>query len=139
MNFIKQIYRRICNFFYWGWKLNDTCDWDYSSIYQVLHFKLDRMVKEMKPNKWYSWVGDSRMWKQLLIARELAKRLHGHDYFGPESEKLGIDFDDYLNKKEDEFFSRKVRMALEKSDSLEERDRKLLWKIMDKYSCHWWT
>lgn len=48
------VYITIKTFLYWGWKLKNHGDWDYSEIYEILQLKLERMYSIVceNPNRY---------------------------------------------------------------------------------------
>lgn len=105
---IRNFFRAIKRFFYWGWKLRNNYDWDYSYIYQVLHLKLRRMYDDMtKRNITFGTDKNSSNMKRLLEACELSKRLYETNYR-------------FKNSHE------------------ERNDKERLFYLMNKYIQHWW-
>lgn len=102
-------YRRIERFFYWGWKLKDHYDNDYTELYEIIYLKLDRIDKKVS-DSYVCWgdIGCGSQLRKLKTAKELAKRLG----------------DEYCCQ-----ISHRNKMAYKKQ----------LFEILQKDSFNWWT
>ena len=140
MNFLRNniyypiiiFYERVCRFFYWGWKLKDSHDWDYYYLNQIIHFKLVRMKKRLiddaKAGKlavYCEWQvkEKDRAHRMLLTSVELSRRLMNED--------------EYLW---DQYVAGKISATtyFKKNEAKQARDRKYFYEILEKWGRYWW-
>jgi hypothetical protein len=116
MNLIEQIK----SFFYYGWHMRKTFEFDATSIYKLLYLKLDRMYKEFENNGHCLWNDNesTNEMKKLRTARELAKRLDEDKYFNNNIKEL-----------------EKKWGKIEKQKVLEKEQ---LFKLLNQYINAWW-
>ncbi len=83
---IRQFIQTIGRFFFWGWKLRNSYDWEFSYLDQMIHLKLKRMLKQFQngPTVWGKDLNNNPPKQQLgrVFKRcvELSRRLSEHDY-----------------------------------------------------------
>lgn len=77
---VRQLKNRIRNFFYYGWKLKDSHNWDYVYLYQIIHIKIQAMYDCMVDGICISNERDSNKMRKMLEASLLAKRLSEFEY-----------------------------------------------------------
>lgn len=145
-------FKRAFRFAVIGWHDHD---WDYTRMYGMLWFKLDRMHAEMLRSE----SGDNRV-KSVRLAARLAKRLSEEAYediigelhdakwgemqyrFEPVeggNSKL-ITWREGANTKRKQAQERKeYRAAMDRALSWRQRDLKTLTDILLKYDRSWWT
>ena len=68
-------------FFFWGWKLRNSHDWDYAYLYKIMALKLERMEYEFKNHGHCEWQEeDSLEWARFTKAVRLMRRLAEDDF-----------------------------------------------------------
>lgn len=80
---MKHYLQNIRMFFYWGWKLRNNHDWDYSYLFDMITLKLERMNKELL-NSLVDWEHDDehkRAIKALSLAVKIGQKMHDYDPF----------------------------------------------------------
>jgi hypothetical protein len=151
---IKRSVYDIKYFFIYGWKLRKQREWDYVFLFEMLLFKLKRM-KDYFDN--HGVAERSKQEEQALnLAISLCDRLVNRDdlaYAKHFSKRLDEKWGEYVLKdtgkdfkftrsrltmgREDEYNS-DLRKLYKLSDKIMERDRKLMFNIISKYSLYWW-
>ena len=71
--------RRVKNFFYWGWRLRDDCEWDYNNIFVYLTLKLNNLYRVMNTTRHVKYY--PHLLNELKEMRILAKRLALEDFY----------------------------------------------------------
>lgn len=155
--------KRILRFFYWGWMLKDSYDFDAQYIYQMLYLKLERMEKSFTLNGHCVWNSNpnNKEMRKLRIAKTLAKRLWEDDdkteqdeinrldlkwgetirEFTPAPNGLNrytiknrnVDSVEEQEKANKEYFS-----VHEKSSRKMQSEKKELFKLLSKHIDTWW-
>lgn len=112
---------KIKRFFYWGWKLRNSYDWDHSYFYEIIYLKLDSMYRYLttygicvSSNK------NSNLMKKLLEASNLAKSLSDES------------FEYSYNPFDNSFVGHK------RSDKIRAAQKKRLFYLLEKYTDHLW-
>jgi ABC-type arginine transport system ATPase subunit len=82
---INKIFNQIKNFFYWGWKLRESHDWDYWFLYEIMYLKMKRMRNAIK-NGHIVW--SEKNDKKMAEAIELLHRLMYNDYMDNYNKRL---------------------------------------------------
>jgi len=79
---IIRIKQQIKNFFFWGWFMKDTLDYDAHSIYPMLHYKLKSVYNYMKKDSHLMWNSSTKTngMRKLAELSELARKLYEEDY-----------------------------------------------------------
>lgn len=151
----KHKYEQIQRFFFWGWKLRNSHDWDSHTIYEMLYLKLDRIYDTMKKDSHLMWNSDEKNngMRKLLEAKGLARdlydnqfgnnRVYFHEKFQfPREEgdifaKLGVSFPDakIIDKKLWKFYFKK---DIEREDKRQKEKVDRLHYLLTKYIQHWW-
>lgn len=151
---------------FWGWNMRWSYDFDASTIYDMLHLKLNRLHTEFKDNGHCVWNGniDHPDMKRIRVATELAKRLSTEGYTlracREHEKKWGacemtsrpvfigknvgygkvLDFT-YPNASTDklrEICNKDLLRIHKKYDRMQIEDRKYLFRLLDKYIKQWW-
>jgi hypothetical protein len=155
MTDIRVFFDKIGRFFYWGWKLRESYEWDAHFVYEMIYLKLDDNYKCFKNHGHLVWNESehtNRM-KKLREAKELAKKLFEDDYqlksieaveakYGP----IQLNFTKYGS-----FSSAKIDYPVKsrayrhytdimdrKFDTMRETDKKRLYYLLNKYLRYWW-
>ena len=156
---------RIKRFFYWGWKLKDSFDWDSAYLEEVLYLKLVRMRKcfdseDFHHNRWS--LKKEPDFKQNLL--EQYKADVALDICIALLKRRTVDFtydklsglSEHIKDVEFKFGEDKmilivngspatVEFLLKKKElyqvkqNLQDRDRKLLYFLMGEYLEGWWS
>lgn len=158
---IRQFFRTIGRFFYWGWKLRNNYDFDYQYLEDIIYLKLKRMENQFKngPTEWGWDLRNSppkmrlgRVFKQCV---ELSRRLVEEDYSKHSDAILEQKYGQYiyLDKPEKGLWFRREKLTTEdikqkyykdarrlnKSDEKREQsDREELHRLLGKYGRHFW-
>lgn len=153
---ISRTYYKLCRSLAWFKFAWSDRDYDSSYLLKVIAFKLKRMEKEIlqdhhSPHKTTN--------QSLRLCIKLAEKLHKTDYsyfMDLHRKKWGaIDFikkvdpkngNTYttlgipgLTPKQEKLERSEFLKAGKKDDSLEVRDKRWLYTIMEKYQHHWWS
>ena len=151
----EQLFRKVQRMFWWGWKMRNSYDWDYSYLYETVGFKLERMIKEFRENGHCQWNSspENREFKRLIEARELANRLRGNYN---EDRELTKFFEKYTKPrtKQDLFYKMEIfqdakeideklykfmfKKACEKEKVKTDETRKRFYYLLEKYGESWW-
>ena len=144
-------------FFYWGWKLRHNYDWDSAGIYDMILFKLDRMIPIFEDSQYHSY--SKKFVNRMKEVRDLAKRLKQGDYnqyhdsfeekwgrqtWNTESIKEGqitrICFNEppSVNDTNLEKYHSEFKKAMTDDYNAEIADRKLFFELLNKYIQKWW-
>ena len=155
--------KRILRFFYWGWMLKDSYDFDAQTIYQMLYLKLERMERSFTSNGHCVWNSDpnNKGMRKLRVAKNLAKRLWEEDDKTEQDEinrldlkwgerdrefiptKNGLNRFIIKNKntksEEEQLKADKEYFSIyEKSSKKMEYEKKQLFKLLSKHINYWW-
>ena len=152
-NFIENIK----NLIYWTPKIWNDSDYDFESIYSLLYFKFKRMEKFYKDENKTTSANHLETAHQIMVAKNLAKRLAEDDYLSNASveydkkwkdEKLfdsvPTKFDKngkpllYKMVDRNEQQSKDFDRCCKLSDYLEKQDREYFFKYLIKNINSWW-
>lgn len=144
-------------FFYWGWKLRDSYDFDSGTVYEMLALKYERIYKVLENG--HCCHAKSHM-KRLKTIIGLAERLSKDDYLSqaliPVEQRWGelqMHWNDLpegrsilsrttLSKtktdKENTIAKKEWSNASSHSDAMEKADKQLLWALIAKYNDYFW-
>ena len=135
-----RLINQIKNFFFWGWKLRNSVDFNANSLYEMIHLKLDTTYKSFVRNSHLMWNRSENTvgMRKLKIAAELAKRisedkyLHNHyDFVENPEEFLGLEM-------HPKGLGRKVQNNRKREFSQKKRERELLFNLLEKHLDTWW-
>lgn len=144
---IYRIYRSICRFFFWGWKLRNSYDWDFSYIYGIINVKLQRMENEFINNGHCVWNNDinNKGFKKLREAKVLAYRLcntdpSDYDWMDELDKKYKINRLDIFdfNVQKPENYRKEFRFWSKKQDEKKANEKKRFFYLLEKYGDSWW-
>ena len=135
MNFIDQVK----NFFFWGWKMRNSVDFDCNSIYDVLYLKLDTTYKCMVENSHLMWNRNENTvgMKKMRIARELAKRISEDQYLENNfifPDKLTSFFGVGITGK----YFKNYKGASKRHTNQMKNEKTELFRLMEKHLDGWW-
>jgi len=141
----------------WAIFLWDDYDWDYGSVYRILHFKLKRLERGLKEG---CAMHDPKDLKALSLAIKLCNKLHEdkyHERFYRRHEKKWGELKTWTepstNSRYHIYKSSRSKVITEEDKKLEredvlksskmeifltERDKKWLYEILQKYDNSWW-
>jgi hypothetical protein len=156
---------KVKNFFFWGWKLRSSHDYDYHYMYEIMYIKLVRMkdyfIEEDIVN-WDDTEESRKAWKALSLSIFILDRLlNRSDMFYHEKmhdkhiEKWG-EYDITFEKLPDGCFlnTSKRRNVTEENKHIEQaemreildigarmrlRDKQILYRLMLTYGEMWWS
>lgn len=163
-SFIEQIKR----FFYWGWTLRKSFDFDYGYTEQLLLLKLKRLLHTMNTDPYHMNLEDLYKYKDdpnntqfdkdwaisaikghralICVIKLLERRLNDSyywDFVGITAyyEQNPINFDSFNERTEEDRlrYINILKPMLDAERRLIDRDKKLIYNILYKYSDHWWT
>lgn len=141
---------------YYGWNLRKSYDWDGSTIYDVIYFKLNALHYNMLHNSHLLWnsTPDSNLMRKLCEAKHLAKKLmeadNGYDInYRNVKRKYRSEADDIFRSWYAEIFPETkpidptlesffTRKAFQKDNQEKKSDAERLFYLLNKYSSHWW-
>lgn len=148
---ISKYWDKICRFFYWGWKMRNSYDWDSGFVYEMLQLKLQRMVKACYHDGNHVWSPKSRQYKALVECIELCKRVNGSEtpYYDRFTAEFGpgaryrfepIENSDCVKLLDDNtaFYKKLRRLAFTEDQKLEKQRKERLFHLMAKWSDFWW-
>lgn len=161
INWFRNTYARICRFFFWGWKLRNSHDWDGHTLYEIIHLKLERMDKEMLNKGHLAWQYEEkkRCYRTLKIAKEAARRLskgrledravtkfhdtYGYTFKGQEKRDNCLSHIFGMDQEPKILLSEGLYKKLQKSAWKEDADRlqyhkDLLFNTLNKWLEHYW-
>lgn len=76
-SFIEKLRRMV----YWGWKMRNSYDFDAHTIYDMLHYKLDKIYQSALKDPYHVWTDpNTKLMKRLKEASILAKRIREDNY-----------------------------------------------------------
>lgn len=132
--------RMLYNFFFWGWKLRDDINRDYSSVYFILELKLKRLRTGCYQDGNHVWSEKSREYKALSECIQLCKLLQSgyQDNLNEvDMSKLGFEGNRFVNrmtKQEKTWLS----IASKKDDAVQKARKERLFQVMLKWQEFWW-
>lgn len=161
---MKELWFKIKQFCYWGWKLRNTVDYDGSTLYDVIYLKLDSIYNCFINDGHLVWNSDkdNKNMRKLRVAIELAKRLSErdctfycqdlHDKHDLKWGKIKFNFEKIDNKlsymitsrcnviteKDKIQESKELRLIYKKEQSIRKHNKELLFKLLFKYLDSWW-
>ena len=158
---ISCFFETVERFFFWGWKLRNSYDWDHRYLVEIIHFKLKRMEKKFIKNSRCTWTErlskghPSGLAQKLKVAIKLSERYLNHDYSNETKHALHQEkYGEFTFKSEKGYFitrydktkteeeNNKAKKAFSKlmkeEDERREAERVQLFEIISKYSEHWW-
>jgi hypothetical protein len=129
---VRAFYECVKRFFFWGWKLRKSYDFDSHTIYEMLNLKYRRIEKALENGHCLHPISHQRRLKTII---ELTHRLQESDYLS-----VQIDLIESKGHKFSEGFklTTEGRLAAKKAGELEVRDKKLLWDLIQKYNDVFW-
>lgn len=141
---------------WWGWKLRNSKDYDYSSVYEILELKLSRMIECFEKDKFHKIP-----LKKIKVVRELANRLHKQEYLDNSlklheirwgehyyksigeiskyEECFRSSFKNVKNEMEEKQALKEYLALCRKSDRIELEEKNELFRLLSKYINHWWV
>jgi hypothetical protein len=161
---MKRLIAKIERFFYWGWALRNSQDWDNYYLDEIMLLKLERMRKcfnseEFHHNRWSmkleglsgSLIDQYKADVALDVCILILKRRMDCQYY----DKL-VGLEKLYENTEHKFdglgitllvdgkpatpeFKKKLTDARHLSAEIEVRDQKLLYHLMQKYTNGWWS
>lgn len=152
---LNSIIESIKRFFYWGWKLRHSYDFDAHSIYPMLQLKLERVYNEMLNNSHLVWNSDpnNKQMRKLKEAGLLAERLSSDRYelkaFTDTEEKFGYSrtwkkLDNgmlsYKSKwvKNDKLGGLYFKSRITYYSNLRKAELKRFHHLLERYTSNWW-
>jgi len=163
---MRHFFSCVGRFFYWGWALKESYDFDYGCLEEMIYLKLKRMAVVFEQDDMHCWCNDEdcdeyHEYRAFLLALKLAERLNtrsdivyakyaeekhterwGEYDFNREKEK-GILFSirrKNIVTEDDIILERKQNRALlDLSHRIYQRDRRNFYAILDKYARNWWV
>lgn len=140
-------YERIERFFYWGWKLRKSHDFDSAYLYEIMYLKLDRMIKCFINHGHCTWDSDydNTEMRKIRLARECCRLLKEDNFcenmYNKHYEKWGFSFEQKENKyteKEKKQREIEFRRISEIESSQKQNCLNLLTKLLKQNSKQWW-
>ena len=156
------IKKNIKNMFYYGWKLREDRDWDYSYLQTIINIKLNKMFDYYSESKHCSWTSEKdseeyKAFKALRICKNISNRIEEDSYLRS-FRKLDKKYGSYkfvTVKDENAFKITKIQRDGETESNREDikkleeetrrigyaiqvRDRKILFKLLEVYMPCWW-
>lgn len=153
--------KSIHRFFWWGWKMRWSYDWDHSYLYEIIYLKLDKMIKEFNKNGHLEWNTNfnSTEMKKIRITKECIKRLKD-DNFGWMLDKHYIKWDgpflksgksteknlreslfiynNVKNEKDKKLQKKEFNFAINHEEELKKQTMEMFCNYFNKYSQKWW-
>jgi len=156
IGFFSSKYQMLQRMFFWGWKMRWSWDFDSHTIYEMLHYKLDRLYNCHLKYSHCVWNSDpnNNLMKKLKEASILAKRLSEDQYDIKAFEEADKKFKlkSWMEKIKDTSYSRyystyeitpkraelyrKARVKIYFKQKQYEKDR--LFKLLNQYIAIWW-
>ena len=160
---IRAFFHSSRRFFYWGWKLRHSYEFDCHGFYEMTALKLRTCHKYFSTKGhcvWNSNPSDKNM-RRILVAANLAERLHGdhtsylsksveeHQNKWGEPERIWKDagknltsltfkYPNVKSKRDEEICRKDYRRIMKKYDKIRRDDKKLLFKLLEHNLDHWW-
>lgn len=155
---IRKRYYMLQRFFYWGWNLRDSHDWDYSQLYAIMLLKMKRMHKAIE-NGSTEAACKKKILKSLKEAIKLCERLLEDNYtrnldkvakkwgehefaFNPSDTKGFSTMYSFnknaLNPKDQKKANEETMIAYTKDDFEQTMDRMRLFQVMQENIQKWW-
>lgn len=153
-------------FFWWGWKMRMSHDWDSAFLLEVMLLKMKRMERcfEKHGNLMWNQEPDSdeyRYMRALKISIKLLERLterssntyvinawKDHDKKwgrvitnrdSVETPKLfKLTRENIKTNKDEDEYNKDFKKLMDLDYEIYTRDNRILWKIIEKYHGHWW-
>jgi len=148
---ISAFYESFCRFFYWGWKLRNSHDFDYGYLEEIILIKLQRIEKCLKSSKVRT--PNPKLLKRLAITIELARRVRNQPQYA-------VEVDYFLGDMREDFtleeiadppaenphtgsrfqlkISKNARKWFDKAEKIEYNNRRDLYKNLEKWGQYWW-
>lgn len=151
MYWFRRLFRKINNFFWYGWKLRNQVDWECDGIWEMMAIKYRKVYEEMKKDEMYAWTSDTKQMRRLNIMVVACERLAWGDYHQEEAPKMinvprqyfttpgGIELStlglEYRTPQD-----RKLAMRLyKKANERRIADIDTVTRLLKKYNDRWWT
>lgn len=158
MSWLRNVYHQICRFFFWGWKMRNSSDWDYHFFLESMLLKLQRMEDYMINYGWSQESENERseLRRSLKLSIALLKRLTTRDnmMYAIHAEKAhevkwgpvitrytgnSIYITRYkVNDDNKQQYSKDSKKLMDFSYKIYQRDKRLLFGILDKYLEYLW-
>lgn len=161
---LRKLRKGLFNLYTWFWIVWTDRDFDYSFIYKLLRFKLRRTRKTLLRNSRFE--GVEHTVRYIKIAEDLIQKvsegyyelepydyiktefmwheIEGTDTYRMESRTLEDNLDDYfskypkLYKKHSQVESDRIKVYLSMSIELQNKAKRLLFKIIEEKIEEWW-
>lgn len=149
---VRHFWESICRFFYWGWKMRLSYDWDYSGIYEMMKLKLDRMIPIFENTEYHHY--SKKFLQRMKIVRELARRLREEDYYQYYNahitkwgrSKLSLEHNTrrciFINPptvtvENEDRYNKEYKLAIEEDEKDHQRDKKRFFDMLNHYIERW--
>lgn len=145
--------KRAYDYAVFGWS---NYDWDYGYMYELLQFKLERMEAALKGGV---AIQSKESMKSLRVCIKLLKRINRDSYnyntelhykkwgepkisflseIGSDYSKFVVEHENVKTPEDKVQEHAEIKEAIRKDVAQENRDKRLLFRIMEKYSNLWW-
>lgn len=140
---MRALLEKIKRMIFWGWKMRNSYDFDASTLYDMIYYKLDRVYNCFLEDSHCVWNDgpNTKGMRKLRIARELARRLKDETYtyhyeqylLKYEPERLSTHWTSWTIRNRKEF-----KRAIQRDSAMQKRDNDYLFKLLNKNLTHWW-
>lgn len=143
---IKRFFRRIYNFFYYGYKFNNVIDYDSQDFYYFTYIKLSKLYECMLNNSHLQWNSDkdNTGMRKLREAIHLAKYLYDEHHYDESYDKyyqvdlLHYNYLSLENLNRDTKEKRALIRSHKKLDRKIALHKKRFYYLLQKYLDTWW-
>lgn len=79
--YFKSLKETLSRMIYWGWKMRNSYDFDAHTMYDILHYKLDRIYQAALKDPYHVWTDpNTKLMRRLKEASILANRISEDNY-----------------------------------------------------------
>ena len=139
----RHFFDSIERFFFWGWNMRHSYDWDYGYLYKMIYLKMKRMEKDFDECKYSVKWTDSNAMHQFKVAKGCMQRMCEKDYCEDEYDHY---FKEYPSIIVDSTFThpkgsdnKRFMRIVRREEYLRQQDIKMFADIFIKHSRKWWT
>lgn len=154
----RRTYGKLARFFYWGWNLRNSYDWDYSYLYEIMLLKMKRMytaiengsTEEKEKKKILRTLKDAINYCDKLLKDDYTRNLDKvdqkwgeHEFAFNPSETKGFStmysFNrNALNPKDQKKADKEILNAYQKDEFEKTMDKMGLFQTMEENIGKWW-
>lgn len=133
---VRVFFQTVERFFFWGWKLRNSYDFDSAFVYEMLYLKYERIEKCLENGH---CVHNKTEMRRLKTIKCLALRLFEANYAQEEFALLEKQGKSFTTKTDGVYrITPEGHRANKNVEDRENRDKEMMFALISKYNGHFW-